>query len=214
MTRVLCWLLLGLALLAAADSVAGLAHYRVLRAMVDQDTEALASFSPITGLLLAALGYFQLGHWIVFCATIVVFTIWVHRMQANTFALGIFGLRFTPAWAVGWYFVPVANLWMPCRAMSETWRANRNPTGWQFDSGTGFLIVWWLLWLSSIFYIRISFNSGSPEDVLATARNDAAFESLRSALGALSALVSLSLVTRLQQFQLRAASQFLAHVFE
>jgi hypothetical protein len=48
-----------------------------------------------------------------------LFVIWVHRMQANTFALGVLGLRYTPAWAVGWYFVPIVNLWMPYRVMRE-----------------------------------------------------------------------------------------------
>jgi hypothetical protein len=214
MTRVLRWLLIGLAIISTIVAVAKLSHYRVLHAMIDRDAAALAAFSPMTKLLLALMNPAELAQAIDLCVAVPLFVIWVHRMQANTFALGILGLRYTPAWAVGWYFVPIVNLWMPYRVMREIWCANRNPAGWQYDRAPGALILWWLLWLASIVYIRISINDGSAQDVLLAEMSDAKSEGVRAAFRAASAVASLMLVTLLHQFQERAASQRLAHVFE
>jgi hypothetical protein len=134
MTRVLRWLLIGLAAISATIAAAKLAHYRVLQAILDQDASALASFGPISRLLIASMSPLELAQAIDLCVAVPLFAVWVHRMQANTFALGIVGLRYTPAWAVGWYFVPVANLWMPYRVMLGIWCANRNPADWQYDT--------------------------------------------------------------------------------
>ena len=214
MTRVLRWLLIGLAIISAMVAATKLSQYRVLHAVIGQDAGALASFSPMTRLLFASAGPVELAQAIDLCVAVPLFVIWLHRMQANSFALGILGLRYTPAWAVGWYFVPIANLWMPYRVMQEIWCANRNPPGWQYDPAPRALIFWWLLWLASVVYIRISFNDGTVQDVLLTEMSDAKSEGVRAAFRAASAIASLMLVTLLHQLQERATSQRLAHVFE
>src|ERR1700754_3506800 len=55
--------------------------------------------------------------------TIIVFAVWIHRANRNARALGAVGMRFSPGWAVGWFFVPIANLWKPYQAMKEIWQA-------------------------------------------------------------------------------------------
>jgi len=214
MTRVLRWLLIGLAVISAIIAAAKLSHYRVLQAILDQNASALASFSQITRLLIASMSPLELAQAIVLCVAAALFAMWVHRMQANTFALGILDLRYTPAWAVGWYFVPIANLWIPYRVMQEIWCANRNPADWQYDTAPRLLIMWWLLWLASVVYVSISINYGPPQDLLVTEMSDAKVEGVRAAFRAASAVASLVLVTLLHRLQVRAASQALAHVFE
>lgn len=214
MTRVLRWLLIGLAVISAIIAAAKLSHYRILQAIHDQNASALASFRPITRLLIASMAPLELAQAIVLCVAVPLFAIWVHRLQANGFALGIVGMRYTPAWAVGWYFVPIANLWMPYRVMQEIWCANRDPADWQYDTAPRLLIVWWLLWLASIVYVGISITYGTPRDELLTAISHAKTECVRAAFRAASAVASLVLVTLLHQLQVRAASRTLAHVFE
>lgn len=68
-----------------------------------------------------ALGMLELG---LILATGVAWLVWQHRAHANLWALEVPGLRFTPGWAVGWWFIPFASLWMPYRAVSELWRAS------------------------------------------------------------------------------------------
>ena len=195
-------------------AAAELSHFRMLQAIVDNDVSALASFPQIVRLLISAMNPADFARAIVFCATVVLFAIWIHRMQSNTFALGILDLQYTPAWAVGWNFVPIANLWIPYLVMREIWCANRNPAGWQFDKPSRFLIVWWFLWLAPIVYIHTWSGSGSAQDVLLREIFDAKVACARAVFGVLSAIASLMLVTLLHQHQVRAASQSLSQVFE
>jgi hypothetical protein len=214
LTRVLRWLLIGLAVTSAVTAAAKLSHFSMLRAIVDNDASALASFPQIVRLLISVTNPAEFARAIILSATIVLFAIWIHRMQSNTFALGVLDLQYTPAWAVGWHFIPIANLWIPYLVMRDIWCANRNPTGWQFDKPSRFLIVWWLLWLASIVYVHFWRDSGSAQDVLLREIFDAKVACVRAAFGALSAIASLILVTLLHQLQVRAASQSLSQVFE
>jgi len=81
--------------------------------------------------------------------------VWLHRAARNLRGLGRFGMRFSPAACVGWYFVPIANLWKPVQAMSEIWRASdpaADQGSWLTGSrGTPLLAVWWSAWLLSSF---------------------------------------------------------------
>jgi len=56
---------------------------------------------------------------LAFLATVIVWCIWQHRAQANAVVLSGGGLRFTPGWAVGWWFIPIANLWKPFQTVRE-----------------------------------------------------------------------------------------------
>src|SRR5512133_3434057 len=61
---------------------------------------------------------------LVFVAAVVVWCVWQHHAQANAVVLSGGGLRFTPGWAVGWWFIPIANLWKPFQTVRELWRAS------------------------------------------------------------------------------------------
>jgi hypothetical protein len=62
-----------------------------------------------------------------FCASLlsaVTFLSWLHRAVRNLSALGARKLRFTPGWAVGWFFVPLMDLIRPYEAVTELWHAS------------------------------------------------------------------------------------------
>jgi hypothetical protein len=59
---------------------------------------------------------------------------WQHRAHRRLRELGIQDLEFTPGWGVGWWFVPVANLFMPYKAVKELWRAGDLPSGTTVES--------------------------------------------------------------------------------
>jgi uncharacterized protein DUF4328 len=94
--------------------------------------------------------------------TIVVFLIWEHRAFANLSPLKARNLEFSPGWAVGWWFIPFANLVKPYQAMKELWRES-DP---EFDPEMGFLSAsigvpsifgfWWALWIISNISLRIT----------------------------------------------------------
>lgn len=92
---------------------------------------------------------------------------WLHRAARNLRGLGRFGMQFSPAACVGWYFVPVANFWKPVQAMSEIWRASdpaADQGSWLTGSrGTPLLAVWWSAWLlSSLVALGTFATMGQP----------------------------------------------------
>jgi hypothetical protein len=76
---------------------------------------------------------------------IIVWLIWQHQATANLWARGYQGLRTTPGWAVGWWFVPFANYAMPLVAMLELDRRS-TPDGTTRRAGA-VLGWWWAAWL-------------------------------------------------------------------
>ena len=102
---------------------------------------ALAS-SDVTGVLQGLGGVILL---LAYLLCIVSFCLWIHRATRNLPALGKTYLpRFTPRWAVGWFFVPILNLVRPYQVMREIWRGSFVPArGW------GLVKWWWALWLIS-----------------------------------------------------------------
>ena len=74
---------------------------------------------------------------------------WIHRSHANLFLADLPALEFTPGWAVGWYFIPIANLFKPFQAMRELWYASHGAVADYEQPAPTLLWVWWLSWLFS-----------------------------------------------------------------
>ena len=90
------------------------------------------------------LGLIDLGLYLV---TVVFFSCWIVRANKNVRAFGAQGLRITPGWACGWFFVPIANIWKPCQAMKDLWQASHNPHGWTSGDPCATVGVWWAAFL-------------------------------------------------------------------
>ncbi|MFJ4781047.1 DUF4328 domain-containing protein [Streptomyces sp. NPDC088762] len=81
--------------------------------------------------------------------TVVVFIVWFHRVRSNG---GIFrpdAFTLSRGWAIGAWFVPVANLFLPCRIALQTWRAStqRGPDGSERTAPAVLLTSWWVVWV-------------------------------------------------------------------
>lgn len=73
---------------------------------------------------------------------------WVYRVQMNAHTLAG-GLASTPPWAVGWFFVPIMNLYKPYEALKQAWQVARSPQGWSQVTLPSVINWWWGLWLTS-----------------------------------------------------------------
>jgi hypothetical protein len=82
----------------------------------------------------------------VYYITVIVVAFWIHRASANAHSLRS-GLETSPPWAVGWYCIPFANLWMPLKAMKEIWRASFARAPGQATPSDNVLGGWWAFWL-------------------------------------------------------------------
>jgi hypothetical protein len=85
---------------------------------------------------------------LVFLVTGILWLVWQHRAQSNVRWLTAEGTSFTPGWAVGWWFVPFANLVKPFQAVSELWRASVGGTSWRDQPSSWVLGAWWFAWLA------------------------------------------------------------------
>ncbi len=82
---------------------------------------------------------------VMYFACSVPFLMWVYRGYQNLPALGAQHLEHTPGMAVGWWFVPIANLVKPYTVVAEVWQ-NSDPAGiGQFArrSSAGLVGLWW-----------------------------------------------------------------------
>lgn len=91
----------------------------------------------------------------------ITFLSWIYRINKNLHALSWDEMQFTPGWSIGWYFIPIANLFKPYQAMKEIWEvAHRGES-----SGQPLLGWWWGLWIvSSILAnvaIRLTLSDGT-----------------------------------------------------
>ena len=53
----------------------------------------------------------------------MLFCLFMPRANRNARAFGS-SMSISPGWAAGWFFVPIANLWMPYQAMKEIWQGS------------------------------------------------------------------------------------------
>ena len=87
---------------------------------------------------------------VTYLATIVAWCFWKYRCHRNLPALGAVNLQFTPRTAVGFYFLPLLNLFRPYQAMREIrWASNpkaANAIDCRFHhvSMSLLLLAWWI----------------------------------------------------------------------
>ncbi|MEK6249739.1 MAG: DUF4328 domain-containing protein [Planctomycetales bacterium] len=119
---------------------------------------------PTFWITYAALGLLILP---IFIATVVVFCMWVHRSNANARALGSAGMKNTPGWCVGWFFIPLMNLFKPYQAVKEIYQSSDPECGqWDWNTArvSGILGLWWTLWIVTNLVDNIESRLGQTND--------------------------------------------------
>ena len=90
--------------------------------------------------------------------------VWIYRANYNARQLGATTMEFTPGWSVGWFFIPIGNLWKPFQAVKQIWQASKSAEDWKEQKAPALLRWWWFFWLVSIIISRLAFEfSGSTE---------------------------------------------------
>ncbi len=152
------------------------------------DTWNDPDMAPSSGELALALVmvFGGLGMIASFIAGVAVFCCWQYRVAANARALGAEGMQITPGWNVGWWFVPIANLYKPMQAMRENYNASLPDVrvdNWMLRGTPAVIGWWWAAWLIGNFLSQASFRLGM--------RDDPGLVVASTWFGAASALVSL-----------------------
>jgi hypothetical protein len=147
------WAYLGVGALSALVALVFLATGQVGQATTDELT-----LRDLAGLLLG------LPQMVIVIVTGVLFLMWIHRANRNARGLGAQGLTFTPGWSVGWYFIPIVNLWKPYQAMKQIWQASADPGAWRSQTPPSLLPLWWTLWIVSNVLSQASFRLSLQAD--------------------------------------------------
>lgn len=101
----------------------------------------------------------------------VTFLMWLFRLYKNLPALRAESPDFSPGWAVGWWFVPLFNLFRPFQAVRRVWAASdpdfdpepRFLTSLQ-PAAPFFMSSWWAFWLIANIFTNISARLFDPSD--------------------------------------------------
>jgi len=131
LTRIVTWLLWAYMIVNAVAQIGG--FY----------TDVISGREPGA---LAPSDFLGLTDILVLLVTSVVVLRWIYRASVNAHAMAP-DLTITPGWAVGWYFVPIANLWKPFQAMKEIWLGSHYGANWEGGSATDLLNWWWGLYI-------------------------------------------------------------------
>ena len=73
---------------------------------------------------------------------------WIYFANLNSLAFGAHTLSHSAAWAVGSWFVPFANLFVPYRALREIWQVSLDPANWRRQRVPPLLGWWWAMWVT------------------------------------------------------------------
>lgn len=194
-------------LIAGVAVIAGslIGQIAELRGIISLDENA-----PITG---AAAAYIAAGlaDVVLTLITVVFFSMWIYRAAANIVAAGTVGFDYTPGWAVGWFFVPIANLFKPYAAMRQIWNASHGGQGDELERAEGMLAIWWGTWIlaniASNIALRFTINPASSAE-LETGQQIGIFASLVSLALYPAAYRLVDRITAAQRERLTAANIF------
>jgi hypothetical protein len=136
----------------------------------------------------------------------VLLLVWLHRAYRNLFALGARGFGDSPAWAVGSFFIPAVNFYLPYRIVTDIWNGSRlapaaGETARRRAGIVPLVLVWWLVWMGAkVVNMIIGIAGSSP------AREDRPFQNpggllLSCLLGIAAHLLTFFVVRAIQDMQ-------------
>lgn len=83
-----------------------------------------------------------------FAISIVLVSLWIYRAHDNLRAAGVADLKFTPGGSVGWFFIPIMNLFKPFQAMKELWNESHGTSNGYGEQSPSTVATWWTLWIA------------------------------------------------------------------
>jgi hypothetical protein len=137
---------------------------------------------------------------LVFLVTGILFLVWINRANKNCRGFTS-GMEFSPGWAVGWYFIPFANLIKPFQAMSEIWRVSHNPMNWKTMEPPALLRWWWGIWLLSSFLGQASFRMAMKAQTLDALQSSTTISILNEGVDIVLCVVAVMMIGKIFKAQ-------------
>src|SRR5262245_7669425 len=142
------------------------------------------------------------ARFVAIVTTIVIFVMWIYRANYNARRLGATDMVFTPGWSVGWYFVPIANLWKPYQAMKEIWKASAAPLHWKDQPRGPILPWWWGFFLFDNFLNQVAFRLMLRARTLSEITAASTMSIISDSVDIVASLIALALVGQIYRMQM------------
>ena len=139
------WTIHPLAAFGVVAVLACVATFAVAPELVTDET--LYPDDPTGEALLFAFGGSILGFYLSFFVSIIPVARFTYRAMRNLHQLDAPDAQMSPGWAVGWYFVPIANLFKPVEGMRQIVDASYRQAG-KTAVDTPSLALWWGTWIA------------------------------------------------------------------
>ncbi|HJQ17931.1 MAG TPA: DUF4328 domain-containing protein [Allosphingosinicella sp.] len=147
-------------------------------------------------------GLVAIADFLALAASLILVGRWIYRTNANAHSFSD-DISITPGWAVGWFFVPVANLVKPYQGVKETWVASHQASAQYEQVESPLLALWWGLWIAtnvaSTISTRIASRSEEPIPFLLS------FDILVSIVNVALCIILIQLMQRLSRAQVTAS---------
>ncbi|MGB5445773.1 MAG: DUF4328 domain-containing protein [Psychromonas sp.] len=160
--------------------------------------EAAFADGELAIMLLQGVGIASL---IAFMASAVLIIKWIYRANFNVRHLGATNMSYTPAWSIGYYFIPIFNLWKPYQAMKEIWMTSKNIFDGQLTKTPLILPLWWVLWLSSNILNQSVFRLSAKAVELSELMNLNMLSQISNLIDIPLALVTLAIINSIYRVQ-------------
>jgi len=139
--------------------------------------------------------------------TMITFLMWIRRANINVRGFGAEGLQYTPNGAIGYYAVPILNVFKPYQAMREIYNASINPRTQNYRTGNTLLVTWWSTWLVAAWLGRLAlrylFRAETVNEMIVANKMSITSNATNIVLG----LVALELVITISNSQQRLVTQ-------
>ncbi|NGN65818.1 DUF4328 domain-containing protein [Streptomyces sp. A7024] len=141
--------------------------------------------------------------WLALLATAAVFIIWFHRTRENAELFNAGELRHSSGWAVGAWFIPFANLWIPKKIANDIWQASAPPPdfGSRRPAGVGLVTAWWALWVTNLLVERLASRVYLSADDPTEVKSAVGLLTLSDTLDILAAVLAIVYVRKLSAMQ-------------
>ena len=141
---------------------------------------------------------------LLFIGTAIAWLMWQHRAYENLRLVGSRDTEHTPGWSVGYWFIPLVNLFRPYQITAETYRRSellngRDPIGGL--SGPPLVGAWWfvyLVWGGSIRFYTVIGREAKTLPTLLSATN---IELTSHVIGVVAAILAIQVIRSIDRFQ-------------
>jgi uncharacterized protein DUF4328 len=196
LTTVLQWIFAGWVVFAAV----GIAFRAMERSLLSRAAEN--RFSVARAEALASDQRIDIFAWLwiaAYIATAIVFIVWFYRAHRKAQTLGG-EMRYSDGWAVGGWFIPIGNWWIPKKLANDIWWGTELAEE-ESQEHPALLTSWWLAWVLAGAIGWVFLRTGDVDNV---------DDGLRVNLGAIASLALSLLAAAFAVFVVRQIGQRLA----